>query len=248
MRMIHYYVNPSGNSVFSGKITTNYNVQESDSSNTVANKEYVDLKMGSVVTEDAIAAKLYYVKGASNPSCPTGTNEVGRHWVAKTCSLSGGWTVYFSGGWYGVNDTPTESTDYRSCSPDYYDAVMCAGPDPANMLFELTHTLNDCTAIGGTVVTVEDSVKICKVPHTSLSGNCRNNNCYPCQHGSCQDTCSCPTGWKSYKSWMTTAGRCIGSYCYFNIPGHAWANEGRAMVWDGECDGWYADVDYKACY
>ena len=101
----NYYVDPGGNTVLKGKITTDYNVKNSDSSNTVTNKGYVDSKIGSIAAGDIAAAKLYYVKGTNNPSCPAGTTAVAKHWVAKNCTFQGGWTGSFPGGWFEANDS-----------------------------------------------------------------------------------------------------------------------------------------------
>ena len=233
-----YYINPSGDSVISGKIVTDYDVQDDDSSSTLTTKDYVDLRIGNTTMEDTPAAKLYFVQGITNPSCPSGTTEVSRHWVAKTCYLSGGWTVYFSGGWYGVNDTPAESTDYRSCSPDYYDSVMCAGPDPANMLFAIEHSSTDCTNAGGTVETVEGNIKICKFSSQNLIGNCLN---YIADYYY-TDTCACPIGWKSYREWSKT------STFFSGYTAHEWSNIAREKYFDGEAGRYFAYVDYKGCY
>ena len=125
----NYYVDPGGNTVLKGKITTDYNVKDSDSSNTVTNKGYVDSKIGSIATGDTTAARLYYVKGTS---CPAGTTVVAKYWVAKNCTFQGGWTGSFPGGWFGPNDSAYEVNACSGlvsciCYADYYDAIICAG-------------------------------------------------------------------------------------------------------------------------
>jgi len=57
----NYYINPSGDSIISGKITTDYNVQESDSSGIIPTKGYVESLVGQKITGDTPAAKLYFV-------------------------------------------------------------------------------------------------------------------------------------------------------------------------------------------
>jgi len=108
-----YYINPSGNSVVSGKIVTEAQIEDTDSSGTMVNKGYVDSKIGSTIMEDVPAAKLYYVQDVSS-TCPAGTTEVGR----KCCS---------SCDWYGAG---------VSCggSSGHIFAKMCAGPDPESIL------------------------------------------------------------------------------------------------------------------
>jgi len=130
---------------------------------------------------------------------------------------------------------------------------MCAGPDPANMLFALEHNITDCTNAGGTVETVEGGVKVCKFHYSYLSGNCRQYSmCAGCNYLCNGDECSCPAGWKSYKNWSTTSH--VQSYChvdgggYTNLVPHAWSDAGRENCWDGECNNWDTVVDYKGCY
>ncbi|HOI60212.1 MAG TPA: hypothetical protein PKU93_02695 [Candidatus Pacearchaeota archaeon] len=225
----NYYINPSGNSIISGKIIADYEVQTNDSSGTMSTKGYVDSLVNAAIMEDAPAARVYYVGDDVNgyAECPPGTTE-----VARKCSTN--WVKQGV-----VCDSYNHSF-----------GKLCVGPDPQNMLYALKHSLNDCTNAGGMVETIEENVKVCKFPYSKLAGNCRS---YTESGGYVYaDTCACPIGWSSYKHWSETSH--ISSYCaingggYTSLTRHTWSNVAREHCWDGETLHWATVIDYKGCY
>ena len=261
-----YYINPSGNSIISGKITTKAEIRDTDSSETFVNKEYVDLLLGQTLTEDMPAAKLYVVQALPSNSllsCPNGTLPIARHWSPKECSFC------ITPEWGGPINPPSCKTFNAwmgapaNCLADTNDMVICAGPDPANMLFGLEHSLNDCANAGGTVETVEDNIKICKIGYQKLAGNCSSNNVY---FGTCgeerystADSCVCPEGWKLYKNWsQTEVAYSPCSYIRLTSQGswesanpHTWSDLRRELCSYGDgpdCTVYMPYVTYKGCY
>ena len=168
----NYYIDPSGNSIIAGKITTDYNIQENDAPGTLSTKGFVESFIGETIMGDAPAARLYFVEG-TNPSCPSTTFLVG-----KRCG---------NGTW---------SSGSISCT---YDAAMCAGQDPANMLYSLKHSVSDCENLPNSSVQTEAGTlrRFCKISGTS----------------------SCPSGWTQYKNWSSTKAApscsctCVGGGC-----------------------------------
>ncbi|MDD2909340.1 MAG: hypothetical protein PHU74_00235 [Candidatus Pacebacteria bacterium] len=246
----------AGDLLIDGKIQAGGEILDTDSSSTVVTKGYVDLLLGQTLIEDAPAAKLYFVKDNANytPKCPVGTIAIARHWLPKTCNgLYGPCCTTYE--WAGPDNIPECQAGWNSggvyipdpCIADFNDMVICAGPDPADMLFALNHSKTDCTNAGGTVETVEGNVKMCKFPYGKLTGNCRSSWA---SHPS--DECFCPVGWNEYKEWSTTSTSiCTWASDVIRYP-HEWSNTAREACWDTELP---ADtpymltlVDYKGCY
>jgi len=161
----------SGNVKISGVLNMNsqkiINLANPTESSDAVTKEYLELFVTQKISEEAPAAKLYFMEG-SNPTCPSTTFLVG-----KRCS-DGAWR-----------------SSTTSCN---YDAAMCAGPDPENMLFSLKHSVTDCQALPNGSVQVESGTlrKFCKISGAS----------------------QCPSGWTQYKNWSTTTPpSSCGCYC-----------------------------------
>ena len=245
---------------------------DSDPFGTIPTKGYLDQRLSEFAQDTKFSySNVFYIQGALGApvTCPDGTIEIMRHWLAKGCAGTSsypctkqsicetfsGWAdkynpeVAFSCSYYNYNAS-CGIVNTGNCVADINnnsDAVLCMFNNaPENVLFGLKHSIDDCENAGGAVETVEGNVKLCKFPYTKLTGNCRNFSCAWCSGDSCQDSCVCPAGWNAYKNWMTTSQQYIKSWLI--APGHDWANEGRASVSDVDCYGWLANVDYKGCY
>jgi hypothetical protein len=152
----NYYINPSGNSVVSGTIT---------SANPTANghlttKTYVDDLFGNVEQEVSLS-NVIYVSGI-NPPCPDGTIMIMRSWAPRTCvdsaypscgpcTTSDQWikpnspkpTCSYSGGYYygqcGYSYT---------CATDTYEEALCA-KITGEQLYQSKHTADQCELWNG---------------------------------------------------------------------------------------------------
>jgi hypothetical protein len=220
-----YYINPSGDSMISGKIITKEVITSKDAPNTLVSKGYVDsLFSGDSEEEGEVLISNLAYKVGKNPDCGEGI-MVMRGWDPVTCqgsTYSGscpGSSCTTSVEWVRADTTPTcsyYSTGYPSCTK--YDStcvaktwseVICAKMEDA--LFGQKHTESQCRALGGTVVTVEGDVKICKFPVTTQcfkQRSCSDGTCHSSLGGMGSYTreaiYECPSGWTKYKKFVTT--------------------------------------------
>lgn len=80
-----YYINPSGNSVLKGGLTTSGNIITINPTQVghVTTKGYVD-GLFSGIEQEISSSNLMYING-TNPSCPEDSVEIMRHYLSKTC-------------------------------------------------------------------------------------------------------------------------------------------------------------------
>ena len=206
----NYYLNPSGDSNIFGKIISSTLVSAEDASGTIATKGYVD-GIVSNVTEEVTLANVVYVSG-NNVSCPEDTIAILRNWVSvycngvcSYCTTAGGWidadvptcnyTLY--------NSNCLEIYGSRVCTASQWTEALCVQSE--EVLNSNLHTGAQCRVLGGTVVTVEDNVKICKFPVTTTGYTQRT---YPPNQGGPYTRVpiygACPSGWIQYKNFMST--------------------------------------------
>ena len=223
----NYYINPSGNSIIAGKIVTDNPISAGDLPNTIATKGYVDGLFGGNEQEVSLS-NLIYVNG-TNPSCPDGTIKIMESWVRKASpcqgtdpACGGYYTCTPSRSWQRPGDPAPSCTYYegsygrctsiaKTCYADTIIEAICAKVD--NTLFGQRHTESQCNALGGTMVIVEDNVRICKFPVTTQCFKQRSCNSGTCSSGSgCgsytrEAVYECPSGWTKYKKFVTTKSK-----------------------------------------
>jgi len=222
-----YYINPSGNSIIAGKIVTDNPTTAEDIPNSIATKGYVDgLFSGGDDGGQMVVSNLLYITGTTNPECPDDTLMLMKSWNSKTCSdptyttcgsctTSEEWlrpdipnpTCVYKGGYhYGVC-----AYDYICQAETWKEAICARVEDP---LHGEKHTESQCTALGGTVVVVEDDVKICKFPVTTQCFKQLNVSPEgPCEMRTWEvnrtrtAVYECPAGWTKYKNFVTTKSK-----------------------------------------
>jgi hypothetical protein len=221
----NYYINPSGNSMISGKIITSNPTIAGDVPNTVATKGYVDSLFGGGDDEEEISETISLVyRAGKNPNYEEGV-EILRHWTQKTCvganskrwSGCTGTACSTPASWTDSQNPPTcvyktcnynSNHENRTCTANEWDAVIYAKVE--DVLYGQKHTEPQCVALGGTVVTVEGDVKICKFPVTTQCFKQRGCGEGICSLGSgCgsytrEAVYECPGGWTKYKKFVTT--------------------------------------------
>jgi len=223
----NYYINPSGNSIIAGKIVTDNPASAGDLPNTIVTKGYVDGLFGGNDEGggEVMISNLVYKIG-QNPDCGEGI-MVMRRWDPVTCQGSTynwacpGTSCTTSIEWVRADANPScsyYSTGYPSCahydgtcSAQTWSEVICAKMgDP---LYGQKHTESQCNALGGTAVTVEGDVRICKFPVTTQCFKQRSCNSGTCSSGSgCgsytrEAVYECPSGWTKYKKFVTTKSK-----------------------------------------
>jgi len=75
-----YYINPSGDSIISGKIVAEGEILDGDSSNTVVTKGYV----GNIINTNNGSQVLYLV--GKSRACPDGYISLERRWSTRVCA------------------------------------------------------------------------------------------------------------------------------------------------------------------
>ncbi len=210
----NYYINPSGDSVVSGTITSASPNRDAH----VATKRYVD-DLFSNVGQEVSLSNLSYVTGI-NPQCPADSIIIMRRWNAATCQGSTyrwgcpGTSCTTSIEWVSGGVTPScsyYSTGYPSCahydgtcSAQTWSEVICA--KTGEPLYDSRHTVDQCEFWNGEVVS------------DGTNTFCRFNSS------------TCPVTWTQLQNWSTTVPAHaslpdFGGYVY--TGSHAWSNKPR---------------------
>jgi len=229
-----YYINPSGNSVLDGDITTSGNIITAYPTEVghVATKGYID-GLFSNVEQEVSLSNLIYVNG-TNPSCPDDSIIIMRHWLERTCSSSSCNDPKKCStlvGWF--ESSPACSYcpyygNYQTCAANSWDAAICA--KIGTPLFNSHHTEEQCRIWGGETVIVEEDVKICKM-----------------------NSASCPGGWTQYKNWSTTVPSPSAfpddpiNQTYYYTGSHTWSNTGVEYLMCKKCPGLSSLKGYYFC-
>ena len=210
------------------KLNVQGNITAADpvADNHVATKKYVDDLIGSIEGEVSLSNMLY-VTGPQNPSCPEGTVTVLRRWFSAscTCPCSSGYSCTTPEGFF--SEPPSCTPPMCGCAfgqsctaiASQWDAAICA--QSGTPLLNEKHTEEDCENWGGEVVTVEQSVKICRF-----------------------NRATCPPRWFQYKNWSTTTDN-TGKCC--SVNGHSWSNTAQetcVATW-GYCARRGTNYDYE---
>ncbi|HOA47367.1 MAG TPA: hypothetical protein PKH73_00440, partial [Candidatus Pacearchaeota archaeon] len=208
------------------KLNVQGNITAADpvADNHVATKKYVDDLIGSIEGEVSLS-NMFYVSG-SNPSCPEGTIPVMRRWFSASCTCRCGNSYegcVTQEGFFPEPPTCRYPCAYNdnccTATANQWDAAICA--QSGTPLVNGKHTEEDCENWGGEVVTVEQSVKICRF-----------------------NRATCPPRWFQYKNWSTTTAN-TGQCC--SVNGHSWSNTAQETclaTW-GYCARRGTNYDYK---
>jgi len=211
-----YYINPSGDSVVSGTISSSATPIQS---NHITTKGYVDGLFGGIVQEESLSNVSYVV--GDNLSCSDyipDSIELMKSWISKTCTAyhsicSGYSNSCTTPGLFQSSGLPAPTcSDYVicgnsyqsfSCTADSWNAVLCAKMD--NVLYNNKHTEQQCRIWGGEMVTVEGDKKICKFNMPSCQGD-----------------------WLQHENWSTTVANSANQHQGPVYTGsHDWSNTPR---------------------
>ena len=177
-----YYINPSGDSVVSGRIS----MADPLGNDHGATKGYVDDLFGNIIEQEEVSiSNLIYVGGV-NPVCPTNSILLLKRWHPKTCTAGDNQTCptrirscTTADGWGETAPFCYYCITNDTCDADTWDGVICAkGGTP---LHGGNHTEEQCESWNGEVVTLENGARICKF-----------------------NSGTCPNGWNQYENWSTT--------------------------------------------